>query len=307
MRTASGWRRSCRARGSGGSRTTTRSCSRSTTASSRRAPPIARCSTHASSGSCSSTLKDGPVSTLPSTLDHYLDFAGWTLQQQKSAGAVAIKFEAAYLRSLDFEPAERAVAERTFARYYSGGTPDPVSYKALQDFLFRAIAAEAGRIGLAVHIHTGVGCGEAFDVRGSQPRLLTSVLNDPALQKTTFVLLHGGSPDERSIAALITHSNTYVDTSLLEYLWSPSELARVLRPWLESAPEHVLFGTDAGPIGPGMEWEEATWSGSHRLRQALALALTQMTEEGIVTPAQARDLADKVLRANAAALYRLGQ
>ena len=251
-------------------------------------------------------LKDGPVSALPSTLDHYLEFVSWTLQHQKSAGAVAIKFEAAYLRALDFGAADRALAEQTFARYASGGTPDPAGYRALQDFLFRAVAGEAGRLGLVVQIHTGIGCGDAFDVRGSEPALLTSTLTDPTLQKTSFVLLHGGSPYERSISALITHSNTYVDMSLLEYLWSPSELARVLRPWLETMPEHVLFGTDAGPSGPGMGWEETTWIGSRQGRQGLSLALTQMVADGVVTAEQARSIAQGVLRGNAAALYHLG-
>ena len=102
-----------------------------------------------------------------------------------------------------------------------------------------------------VQIHTGVGCGEYFDVGGAQPLLLESVLDAAALRRTTFVLLHGGSPVERTLASLISKPNVYVDVSALELLWSVSELARVLRPWLETMPEHVLFGTDAGPWGPG--------------------------------------------------------
>ena len=96
---------------------------------------------------------------------------------------------------------------------------------------------------------------------------LSSVLNDPALRRTVFVLLHGGSPTERTAAALIVKPNVYVDTSSLELLWSPAELARTLRPWLETMPEHVMFGTDAGPWGPGAGWEETTWLGSRKTRR----------------------------------------
>jgi predicted TIM-barrel fold metal-dependent hydrolase len=79
--------------------------------------------------------------------------------------------------------------------------------------------------------------------------------NDPGLRTTRFVLLHGGSPFERHNTSLIAKPNVWVDTSVLELMFSPAELARTLRPWLEVMPEHVLFGTDAGPFGAGMGWE----------------------------------------------------
>ena len=57
--------------------------------------------------------------------------------------------------------------------------------------------------------------------------------------------------------SLIGKPNAWVDTSVLALIYSSAELARMLRPWLEVMPEHVLFGTDAGPFRPGMGWEEA--------------------------------------------------
>ena len=47
-------------------------------------------------------------------------------------------------------------------------------------------------------------------------------------------------------------------------------LAQVLRPLLESMPERVMFGSDAGPFSPGMEWEETTVLGAQRFRAALS-------------------------------------
>ena len=52
-------------------------------------------------------------------------------------------------------------------------------------------ATRAGQIGLV--LHTGSGCGGSFDTRGSDPLLLETLLNDPTLRSTTFVLLHGGT------------------------------------------------------------------------------------------------------------------
>jgi predicted TIM-barrel fold metal-dependent hydrolase len=93
--------------------------------------------------------------------------------------------------------------------------------------------------------------------------------------------------------------------SVLEFFLSTRELAQVLRPWLESMPERVMFGTDAGPFGPGMDWEETTVMGAQQFRKTLALALTGMVSDGVVTKARALQIADSVLRGNAAALYGL--
>jgi predicted TIM-barrel fold metal-dependent hydrolase len=252
----------------------------------------------------SNYLRDAGVAGRPASLDEYLDVVHRTLQRQKDAGAVAIKFEVAYLRSLDFAPAEKSVAAAVYER---AGMPGASDYKTLQDYIFREIALEAGRLGLVVHIHTGNGCGDSFEPAGAQPLLLSSMLNDIALRQTRFVLLHGGSPFERTISALIVKPNVYVDTSVLSIIWTPADLARTLRPWLETMPEHVMFGTDAGPWGPGLGWEESTWSATRLAREALTRALTEMIRDEAMTSARAREVADRVLRDNAIELYGLNR
>ena len=47
--------------------------------------------------------------------------------------------------------------------------PQPADYKTLQDFLFAYVAREAGRLGLAIHIHVANGGGANYDQRGSDP------------------------------------------------------------------------------------------------------------------------------------------
>jgi hypothetical protein len=251
-------------------------------------------------------VRESGQQKLPATLDGYLDgVVTPTLERQKKSGAVAIKFEVAYLRALDFRPTSKSAADDVYERHIGGATPGLADYKTLQDFLFGYIAAEAGRLGMAVHIHTGIGCGDYFDVRGSDPMLLEPVLNDPALRHTNFVLLHGGTPFNREVAGLIVKPNVYVDTSLLELLFSPAEMARILRPWLEIMPEKVLYGSDAGPLGPSVDWEEGTWIGSRHARQALALALSGMVREHAISASRARAIARGILHDNAAALYHL--
>jgi hypothetical protein len=79
--------------------------------------------------------KDLGIPAMPATLDRYLaQVVRPVLERQKSQGAIAIKFEAAYLRALDFAPAPQSEASAIYARK---GVPSISDYTLLQNFLFR--------------------------------------------------------------------------------------------------------------------------------------------------------------------------
>ena len=252
-------------------------------------------------------MSQSDISALPPTLDDYIaKVIVPTLERQKKTGAVAIKFEAAYLRSLNFAEPQENEARQVFARHIKGDVPSKPDYIKLQDFLFRAIAREAGRMGLAVHIHTGAGCGGYFDIAGSNPSLLDSVLNDASLRKTNFVLIHGGAgPYTKVTSFLLSKPNVYADFSEQVWMISPSAMSVILRDWLEWYPEKILFGTDLFPGTPEINWEEIGYMTSTTGREALALALTGMVSDGEITRERALELARMVLRENAFKLYRL--
>jgi predicted TIM-barrel fold metal-dependent hydrolase len=247
-------------------------------------------------------LQDAGLSEPPATLTEYLSrVVTPTLEKQRQGGAVAEKFEAAYLRSLAFGKVDRATAERLYA---AKPTPSQAAdYKQLQDFLFRYIAAECGRLGMAVHIHTEAGAGSYFDVAGANPLNLESVLDDPDLRKTKFVMLHGGWPFIGEITALLTKPNAYLDFSAQDLALTPDALSHTLRQWIEFVPEKIMFATDAYPYIPEMGWEESGWIAASTGRQALAIALTGMLRDGEITRPRASALARMVLRDNARALY----
>ncbi len=251
-------------------------------------------------------LSEAKQNTLPLTLRQYLQkVVTPTLERHKREGAVAIKFEAAYLRLLDFEPADQQLASATYARFVKGGEPPPAEYKMLQDYLFRYISQEAGRLGLAVHIHAIDGAGGYYRATGSNPLLLESVFNDPSLRKTNFVIVHGGYPFTRQTASLMGKPNVYADFSAQTFFLYPRALSDVLRNWLEAYPDRVLFGTDAFSFGPAVDWPEVAWLSNSTARQALALALTGMMSDGEITRERALELARMVLRDNALKLYAL--
>jgi predicted TIM-barrel fold metal-dependent hydrolase len=252
--------------------------------------------------------REARVEKLPDTLAGYLSkVIDATLARQKESGAVALKFAAAYMRSLDFGNPSEADASRIYARFAKGGSPSPTDYKTLQDFVFRHIATKAGELGLSIHIHTGAGASGYFNQSGASPFLIEPILNDPKLRQTKFVLVHGGAPFAQQTRMLLYKPNVYADFSAQTFLLSTRELSGVLRSWLEFVPEKVLFGTDAFEITPEVGWPELAWLSNRSAREALALALTGMMADGEITRARAVELARMVLRDNARKLYGLAE
>ena len=244
----------------------------------------------------------------PSSLADYLSrVVTPTLERQKSEGAVAEKFEVAYLRSFDFTDPPQAQAAQIYARWIGKTQPDSAEYKLLQDYLFHYIAMECGRLGLAVHLHTMAGGGGYFDVAGGNPLLLEPLFNDPRLRRTRFVLLHGGWPFVREAGALLQKPNVYLDLSQETLSFPAHTLAGWLREWLETYPDKVLFGTDAYPYSDAMGWEESAWLANRNGREALGLALTGMLKDGEISHARAEAIAQEVLRNTAASLYSINQ
>lgn len=250
-------------------------------------------------------LKQVGVTKLPSSLEEYeTKVVTSLLELQKKGGAVAIKFEAAYLRALDFAPARESDARRFYALYSKGDIPNDAEYKLLQDYLFRYVAREAGRLGMAVHLHTGGGCGSYFFLEGSNPVLLDSVFNDPSLRKTNFVMVHAGAGNFNGLVAyLLMKPNVYADISEQPWMTSVHHMVPGFRFMLEWYPKKVLFGTDLFPGTPQVNWEEVGFQTTHNARLALAEALSGMLRDGEITRPQASAIARMVMRENALKLY----
>jgi predicted TIM-barrel fold metal-dependent hydrolase len=248
--------------------------------------------------------KESGITARPASLDEYLSRVVLaTIGRHKQSGALGEKFEMAYLRPLEIGNPSRADAE---AAWRDGGRT-AAAYRSLQDFIFRAIATECGRLGMAVHFHTGEGAGGYFDFEGANPLRLQTLFNDPSLRRTSFVMLHGGWPNTSEAGALLTKPNVWLDFSEQQFLRAPSDLAQTLRSWLELTPEKVLFATDAYPYATeaGLGWSDAAVFASAVSREALGRALTDMVREGTVTRERAGELAVMVLRDNARKLYGL--
>jgi len=240
---------------------------------------------------------------LPSNFSDYLTFVSHTLEENQRKGAIAQKFEVAYFRTTRFSDPTREQAEAIYQRYVGGGVPSEAEYRTFQDYIFRYLVREGGRLHLPVHVHSAVGIGDYFNLSESNILNLESVLRDPRYRSTTFVMIHGGYPYDRQSIWLAAVKNVYLDTSETEILLYPSEFKKLLKQWLETYPDKITFGTDCFPYNEALGAEESYWLGVQSSRTALAAALAEMISEKEITEAQALQLAHGYLHDNAVGIY----
>jgi len=247
-------------------------------------------------------LQDG-LRTIPADFTEYLAFITRVLEENQRKGGIAMKFEAAYFRSLRFGDPSRQAAAAIYQRFLSSGAPTFSEYTTFQDYIFRYLVREGGQLHLPVHIHTAVGPGDYFNLHNGNVLNLENVLRDPRYLNTTFVLLHGGYPYDRQVIWLAAMKNVYLDTSETELLLYPSEFKRLLKRWLEIFPDKITYGSDAFPYNQALGAEESYWMAVHSARPALAEALAEMVSEGEITKPLALQMAHAYLHDTAASLY----
>ncbi len=243
------------------------------------------------------------VGKLPPDLDSYLKFISRTLEDNQKKGGIALKFEVAYFRTTKFSDPARQQAEAIYKKYVAGGVSSPEDYRTFQDFLFRFLVTEGGRLHLPVHIHSSVGIGDYFSLTESGIMNLENVLRDPRYKSTTFVMIHGGYPFEREAIWLASVKNVYMESSYQEIAMYPSEFKHSLKQWLETFPDKITFGTDSFPYNEVLGAEESYWLGVQSARTALAAALAEMVSMGEVSESKAVEMAKAYLHDTATSIY----
>jgi uncharacterized protein len=239
----------------------------------------------------------------PHDLAAYESFVRQTLADNQKNGGVAIKFEAAYFRSLYFSDPPREKAEAIYAKYVRGGVPSDEEYRTFQDYIFRVLIDQAGKLNLPVHFHSAVGIGDYFSLRNGHPLNLENVVRDPRYSQVKFVLIHGGYPYTLDMIWMTAAKNVYTDSSLMGYYVYPSELKNILKQWISLFPEKMMFGSDAFPFNDAVGAEETFWLASRSARTAVAAALAELVSEGAFSEEKALELAHMYLHDNAAKLY----
>jgi uncharacterized protein len=248
-------------------------------------------------------MKQASVNALPADLAGYEAFVRGTLAENQKKGGVAMKFEAAYFRSLHFVDPPREKAEAIYFKYHAGRVPTAEEYRLFQDYIFRVLIDQAGKLKLPVHFHSAVGIGDYFSLRNGNPLNLENVLRDPRYRNVKFVLIHGGYPYTLDMIWLTAAKNVYTDSSLMGYYVYPSELKNILKQWISLYPEKIMFASDAFPFNDAVGAEETFWLAVRSARTAATAALAELVSEGAFTEEKAIELARLYLHDNAAKLY----
>ncbi len=215
--------------------------------------------------------------------------------------AVAVKTQAAYSRNIDFDDVPAEKAERPFKRKIDGQSLSGEDRKLLEDHLFWYAARKATEHHLPVKMHTGYYAGQnsmPLDRLQKNAGAVTDLCR--IAPETKFVFMHINYPFyEALISAAKQWTNCHIDMC---WAWIVNPVASVdfLKKYLVTAPANkvLTFGGDYIPVEPVL--------GHVRLaRRGIAIALTQLVEEGWLDLDSALELVEPIMRGNARQLFDL--
>ena len=234
------------------------------------------------------------------SLDDLVKAMHTALEKYLQNGAIGIKSELAYFRTLRFDKVTRQEAETVFNRIAShlGEGPSWSEAKPLQDYMVHQIIRAAIDAGLPMQIHTGYHFGNENIITNSNPTDLINLFIE--YREARFVLFHGGYPYVHQWTLLSkTFPNVYADLCWLHVI-SPEIYRRLLGEVIETVPSNKImaFGGDTRTV-------EMAYAHSRMARQVLARVLSEKVAEGYLKEAEAVVLARKMLRDNVAALFKL--
>jgi predicted TIM-barrel fold metal-dependent hydrolase len=215
--------------------------------------------------------------------------------------AVAVKSQNAYSRDIDYEQVPAEKVEAVFKKRIANEPLTGEERKALEDHLFWYAVGKATEHKLPVKLHTGYYAGQ-----NGMPleRLLHNAGSATDLcrkaPETRFVFMHICYPYYEELLAVAKHyTNAYIDMCW-SWIINPLAAQDFLKKFLVTAPANKLltFGGDYIPVEPVL---------GHAViaRRGIALALTELVEEGWLGLSDAMDLVDPIMHANARRLFNL--
>jgi predicted TIM-barrel fold metal-dependent hydrolase len=222
------------------------------------------------------------------TLDDYVAVLDRILAEGKKAGAVCLKNQSAYDRSIRFDWTPKQRAEEAFGKPRKDLKPWQV--KAFQDYVFWKLCELAAKHDLPFQIHTG-----HARIATSNPMNLVNVIS--ANRKTKFILFHGGFPwvGESGMIAL-KYPHVALDSCWLPTL-SYTMGKRAYKEWLEMfSSNRIMWGSDMFTI-------EGTYGASMWTRQCIAEMLAEKVAAKELSEKDARRIARQILRENALEMF----
>ena len=191
-------------------------------------------------------------------------------------------------------------AARAFDRIWLSQTQDLAfeDLKPLQDFMTRTLIGRAAERNLPIQIHTGLQEGNGNHITNSNPALLANVTME--YPDARFDLFHAGYPFTGELATMAKNfANVYADLCWVQAI-SPRIFKRTLHEWLDTIPANKIFAA-----GGDSNYVEGAYGHCKIARRLVAEVLAERIAEGSMDQAGALWCAERILRENAKAFFRL--
>lgn len=235
------------------------------------------------------------------SLDEFLEAVFIVLQRAQARGAIGIKDQLAYNRTLHYEVTPRSDAERIFNRLLADprtvfGWPDA---KPLDDFLFHQYMRFARDLDLPVQIHTGHMAGTYNRVDRANVRLFASVLE--LHQDVRFDLFHGNWPYSDDILFFLkNYPNVRLNLCWMHII-DPLAARDLLKRATVVAPHSKVHGFG----GDYQDYPEYSVAHLKIAQHVMASALADLVENGWLGEKEARSMAVDWLFNNPNEFFRL--
>lgn len=244
----------------------------------------------------------GPTGIKVSDISDWYRVIDWWFDKY-STYAVAVKSQNAYARDIDYEKASAKKAGAAFKRNLVGARLSDAEKKNLEDHLFWYAVEKATEHNLPIKLHTGYYAGQ-----NSMPlsRLIDNAGSATALCKIApnakFVFMHICYPYYEELISVVKQwTNAYVDMCW-SWIINPVAAKDFLKKYLVTAPANKIltFGADYIPVEPVL---------GHAViaRRGIALALSELVEEGWMNLDNALELTDPIMHGNARRIFRLNE
>ncbi len=236
------------------------------------------------------------------SLEDWYRVIDWWFQKY-ARYAVAVKSINAYNRDIDYEQIPAEKVQGLFKKQLEGEKITTAERKDLEDHLFWYAVKKATENNLPVKLHTGYYAGQNDMPLG---RLLHNAGSATDLcrraAEARFVFMHICYPYyEEMIAVAKQYTNAYLDMCWA-WIINPVAAKDFLKKYLVTAPANKLltFGGDYIPVEPVLG--HATIA-----RRGIALALTELIQEGWLSTNDAMELVDPIMHENARRIFNLGE
>jgi len=224
------------------------------------------------------------------SLDDYVEHMRETIRAQYRKGlVVAFKCAEAYNRPVNYLPDDREGALRIFGK--SPGEVSPAELILFGNYIFNRCCELAAELDVPFQIHTGLAM-----VSGSQPMNFEPII--ARYPQTRFVLFHSGFPWTHQISGLAHNYRNALPSLTWTATVCTSAAIRALDDYIDVTPSinTITWGSDCWvaeeSVGAMLAW-----------RFVVSSVLAQRLRDGRLGPADAEELARKLMYANGRSVY----